>query len=641
MAVTDIKVEIAFDSAPDDPTQIWTDVTQYVRLADGISISRGRSDEQATIAPGQLSLTLDNTGGRFTWGYSGSPYYPNVLPYKRIRVLVYEENRTWHTYRFDGYIDGWPASFAGVSEQPRVTITATDRLARLGRSRQLRDAMHEELGAASYSAAGWVLDDPALSVLGSTTVLSGGLVWLYGLQESSGSSTAGDVSGALGRPTLTTVQVGTDGAIEFGASGLMPEGTAVQFSPASAGNGIVLTKASGPSTYIGGEFTLSCQFAWTGSTGAQLVQVGASPSGRITISVTPTTVVATFVAPDTTSTTVTKTAATGNNRPHFALVTVSAGTIRLHVDALSEATGSIPAGMGSAQGLTIGGTTSANVHQVAWVAYSNVSTTVARAQDLGLVGSAGSEATGARIGRILRWLGIPASDQDLMPGVSQVAYQASGGADPLDLINDVCKVESGRFWATPWGVFAFRDRSYFGDSWVLSIGPNQIDPGEYAMTVDTADIVNDLTVSRPAGATFRMRDESSINLYGQHSASDTIYAATDDALRDIAAFRLARYAHPVPRVPSLKSNVLTESWWFIRSLYYNLDPGKMIVLGSLPAATTPGGVTSVQFVVEGVREEITPTAHWLAFTTSPRPFTFWILDDPVLSVLDDTTLLFY
>ena len=42
------------------------DITAYVRLVDGFSWSRGRPDEQSSVSPGTLSITLDNTDSRFT-----------------------------------------------------------------------------------------------------------------------------------------------------------------------------------------------------------------------------------------------------------------------------------------------------------------------------------------------------------------------------------------------------------------------------------------------------------------------------------------------------------------------------------------------------------------------------------------------
>lgn len=53
----------------DDGSGTWPhDVTAYVRMVDGIGITRGRSDEFADIQPSQASLNLDNADGRFTVG---------------------------------------------------------------------------------------------------------------------------------------------------------------------------------------------------------------------------------------------------------------------------------------------------------------------------------------------------------------------------------------------------------------------------------------------------------------------------------------------------------------------------------------------------------------------------------------------
>ena len=637
-----VKVEIAFASQPDDATQVWTDVTDYLVTSAGISITRGRSDARASIDPGRLALTLDNADGRFTWGNAAGAYYPNVIPRKRIRVTVLEDDGgTWR--RWDGPIDGWPVSYVqGDAALAQVTITATDRLDRLTRARLLRDALAEELGTAAYSTSQWILDDPTFSVLGSTTVLSGGLQWLYGMQESSGSTTAGDVSGALGRPTLTATQVGTGGTCEFGTAGIMPEGTAVKFAPASVGNGLVLTKSTGPVSYVGGEFSVWCQFAWSGSTGATLVQVGASPYTRVTFAVTPTTVTATLTPPTGSPATLTKSVATGDDRPHWMCLSVQSGNASLYVDtSTTPATGTLPVSMGNAQGVTIGGTTSVDPHQVGWVGFSSSITTAARSADLGLLATGGAEPSGSRIARILRWLGIATADTWIMAGQSQIAYQATGGATALDLVNAVNDVEGGRFFATADGRYIFQDRSYqqtfFGSPFVLPLDPSSVDPDNFGVVVDTAGMVNDLQVSRPAGATFRLRDEASITAYGQMSNALTLYAASDEALRDAGSELLARYATPAPRIPTIRLDLVTEDWIFTRQLALFTELGAMVQVSGLPAATTPGGTPTV--VVEGIVEQITPTSHTLEFSTSPTRPTYWVLGDAALSVLGSTTVL--
>lgn len=79
-------VEIAFSTDPLAASPVWTDITQYVRMDQGITIRRGRGDELAVIQAGTCRLVLDNTDSRFTPTNAGSPYYPYVKKGRRIRV---------------------------------------------------------------------------------------------------------------------------------------------------------------------------------------------------------------------------------------------------------------------------------------------------------------------------------------------------------------------------------------------------------------------------------------------------------------------------------------------------------------------------------------------------------------------------
>jgi len=76
-----VTVEIGFDSggakqslgtAYDD--LVWTDVTAYVLAKDGITFSRGRAEAGQAAAAGQLTVSFDNTDGRFSPGTTGGPY---------------------------------------------------------------------------------------------------------------------------------------------------------------------------------------------------------------------------------------------------------------------------------------------------------------------------------------------------------------------------------------------------------------------------------------------------------------------------------------------------------------------------------------------------------------------------------------
>jgi hypothetical protein len=64
-AIPPLAVEVAFNGGPFSSSYNWTDITPYV---EGFQINRGRSTELDTFEAGTLSLSLDNSDGRFTPG---------------------------------------------------------------------------------------------------------------------------------------------------------------------------------------------------------------------------------------------------------------------------------------------------------------------------------------------------------------------------------------------------------------------------------------------------------------------------------------------------------------------------------------------------------------------------------------------
>ncbi|GAB4203629.1 MAG: hypothetical protein OHK0022_28000 [Roseiflexaceae bacterium] len=150
-----ITVEIGFGSAP-LATPVWTDVSDYV-LA--IQTRRGRQTELSRIEAGELTLTLDNDDGRFTPLNSQSPYFPNVLPGRRIRVSA-----TWGgiTYRlFTGFITGWPPEWAG-GLTGQIQIRAVDGFRRLAKATVTASRSEETVTnrvIALLAAVGWPNSD--------------------------------------------------------------------------------------------------------------------------------------------------------------------------------------------------------------------------------------------------------------------------------------------------------------------------------------------------------------------------------------------------------------------------------------------------------------------------------------------------
>ncbi|MEU2075415.1 hypothetical protein [Streptomyces sp. NPDC013489] len=86
--MTRVTVQAGFGYSAVASDLAWTDITKFVKLSDGegISITRGASDELADIQTGTMTLELDNKDGRFTPGRPG-PYSPHVRRNCPIRVI--------------------------------------------------------------------------------------------------------------------------------------------------------------------------------------------------------------------------------------------------------------------------------------------------------------------------------------------------------------------------------------------------------------------------------------------------------------------------------------------------------------------------------------------------------------------------
>ena len=86
-----VRVEVAFATTPDDPAPAWTDISPFVDMTSGVSITGGRQDEYATVQTGSCRVSLNNIDGRFTPGNVSSPYYPNVKIRKKPRAQAIQD----------------------------------------------------------------------------------------------------------------------------------------------------------------------------------------------------------------------------------------------------------------------------------------------------------------------------------------------------------------------------------------------------------------------------------------------------------------------------------------------------------------------------------------------------------------------
>lgn len=468
------------------------------------------------------------------------------------------------------------------------------------------------------------------SVLGVAT-LAGGVVNLWPMQESGG-TTAGDMSGVPGRPSLSTLQYGVDGDFAFGsAGGIVPEGSAAGFTPVSYLNGITLANDDAQ-FYAGADFTAFCQFAWSGTTGVDLLRVGGRTGERIVVRATPAQVSSWLIRGD--GTTRQQVVVTPTREgPHWVALVVSGSTATLWVDDESTSTEHV-GGFTGLQGIEVGSVFSADPVQIAWAGFADRAFSAAEVADLALLATGGSERSDERIARVLGWLGMTG---DLEVGSSDVGHQSTADQQALDVINEVNSVEQGVFFTAGDGRMVQHARAHrFNTEPRVTLTASQVD-GATAVTVDMARVVNDYTVSRPGGASYRSIDADSVSTYGRRASSATLPAASDDDLRAAADAWVAHYAVPAPRIPSVTVDLLPLSASDAASVL-GLEIGDRLQITGMPS-TTPGG-TTVDLMVEGMEESVAADVWAVTLSTSPASLAVaWLLGDPTWSELGTTTVL--
>lgn len=614
MAQPTYLIEIDFATNPDDVSRVWVDVTQYVDTQAGISIDRGRSDEQSEIAPSTLRLTLDNRDGRFTPNRTSSPYYPNVKVGKWIRVSVIWSATTYR--RFTGTVNEWPSQWAGgPALYASVTITATDRLGKLG-NREFNDLIIED-----------VLDDRPVA--------------FFPLGEPELSLTAGDVSGN-DQPSLKGAQVGSAGAIVFGqdyqaatsstaAIEKVPtfyrgRSTAVGFYPIDASNGRYL---SAP-----------LKAPVTSSTGATIVAYVRESSSPLT-----TGAVASFAAPDGSWFGIDKNTGSGNVTARYynaktntlsevnsgvgmtstgpvqyaAVLNYSTGFLTFYVNGV--VTGS-PASMtayyfpSNWNRVNVGGRSKVmfrgDISYVSFYDYPLTSNVIVAQWYSAFKGSDGTGDTSTS--RMTKLAGFAGLGSVTSTGSSpQPLGQQEITGNPLDAIQLVEATEDGLFFINGAGTATFRLRNdRLNRSPDATITADMLDPDSVVLRGDNFGLTNDVSASRTDGAVVRVINQASINAHGRATGEIRAVPSTDTALRVLAAWRVNVDGVQRNRITGIKVSLLNFTS-IIPSLLA-LDLWRKLRITGLPGQAPS---SSLDLIVEGWEEVISLNEWSLTFNTSP------------------------
>lgn len=120
--VSNVYFSYLLDTAGDP---VWNDISSYVR---SINIERGKSNELDSYSTGTASVVLDNRSRAFEPEYSSSPYYGQIEPFGKLKIVTkgYTE--------FVGVIDNWSFAYESKGFNATAQIQANDNLASLAKN---------------------------------------------------------------------------------------------------------------------------------------------------------------------------------------------------------------------------------------------------------------------------------------------------------------------------------------------------------------------------------------------------------------------------------------------------------------------------------------------------------------------------
>lgn len=581
------------------------DITTKARLK--YNVARGRQDEQSQVTPGQLTLTLNNTDGRFTPGSTIIASPSPIVVDQQIRVKVTANAVTVN--RFTGYVQSWPVAWpTGGDTLSEVTITATDAQARAER-RVLLSLPQEEIS----------LDSPSV---------------YYTMSEAEGASGAGDSSGNQA-PALTMAGTGAD--VVFGqATGAPTDGlTGATF----AGGKYLYTDSIPEVPWLVVEFNTSTPSAdcLVGMSPDTLLGVKLGIDGSGYLFATAGAVTATYAGAVVTD---------GLDHVAHAVPTGGFGNgfVDLYLDGVKVAT----SGLGvvgflvTPQPFVVGRGFTGSLSHVAGGLGTLTGTRAAAQAAALLTGFAGESGT-ARITRLAGYAGLPLGTLD--PSLTNVAFNGIAGTSASAALQDVAAAEMGLLFVDGSGntVFHNRNEVVAKTSPDITIDANQLDEGT-AFTTDMQGVLNYFeTTAAGTSVTQVVRDLTSEDEHGRYPGSATYLVQTDAEALDRANWLVSTHKEPGPRVGTLAISMfdLTAAQ---QSTLLAAEPDTWVRVTGLPSQA-PGG-TTVDLVVQGLADALDASSDppWvLTFNVVSKTAVYptpWILGNSTYSVLDSTTKLY-
>lgn len=528
----DLKVEIAWNGSPSTAMSTWTwsDVSAYVELRYGVVIGFGRRDQFTSADANTLSLTLDNSDGRFTPLLASSPNYPNVKIGKPIRVTATPVGGSART-RFVGFIDQWPTEWGDkTTATNQVKLTATSRRARLAGTADSNPAaaVYESYGATAVwplwdDAGPWASSTPDLvAPCTSYLALPSGFVHE---DAAPGANWLDDDSGAV--------------VVTFNDQIQVP----VTVAASQAFSMIViarLPRAPKPMTILGAVHDDSPS-DWLQA------DLDFDPDGQLAIRFSTSAGIAYGDA-----------SACCDGHWHVYCITRASGAapgLTCYVDGTLSASLSGASSPTFTSGVVAGQFSPGGSGEFARLA-AFVGTELSQSQVAAISSAliiANGETPGARLSRYAARLGVASADTSFDVGTAPLAQQTTKGQDYLSLMEKVAFTEGGVLFDSPDGVLTFRSFSdRYSEPLAVTIdAAAQELESDFRADYSRESIINDYTATGSSGASARASDTTSADAYGVYAKSGDM--ATDDAnhLAGRAQWYVTNYAAPKVQGPSV------------------------------------------------------------------------------------------
>lgn len=602
-SVITYKTELALTTSPLGllANQVFTDVSAFVHEATQTGVKRGRDNENSDIQPSTLSITFDNTDGRFTPGNPLSPYVATLDLGCVIRRTVTVDGTPY--VRFLGYIDDIEVpEWVNTPFEKLANMSASDRLGRIGAQR-----------------AGTMLS----MVDYESLALNPGLYWP--LTEGSGATQGNAVTATETDPLII---VPGNGSATFGAGSTLPTDTAtgVKFEAIVSDTGALIQfntylRAVPRATYnYGGtnKLSMSAWFhadsIWTSGTNAQVVRLDNSDFALTVYIDTATRKISAKLSdlPITVSALATGPLCAAGKTHCVAVVAEQGQPLKLYVDNVLYSGTTCPTLTRVGARLSVGNPFAGTIGTVGLYRSALTAANVTKIYSAAMVGTENMRCDAAMT-LVAGYAGIPASEIVCSPPAqSFVANIPLHGRSRAEVLQQIAKIEGGILFVDGQGVMQFhtRPKRWGAGAPVLTFPTGDL-TGSLAVSFNDQFLINEAEVTRTGGGSARAVDAASQTKRGLYSEPPIDLAfANDNELAPRARYRVACYKDLKPRLGALPVRVITS---LAAQALLGVDIGSLVAISGL----SPDAPSIASQWIEGIDESQGIDDYTITFQTSP------------------------